>query len=346
MTATETMPEPRVERLTATAHQPLSIYEVHLDSWMRVPEEQNRPLTNAEIAPKLAAYARRMNFTDVQFVSGGELASRETRELTNYLCEHEIGVVAPAVGNWDTGWAVETLDYFSHDPLFRRNFQRQLTNRESGSFSNGMVLPLSHELVCPPHSSLIARMPGDDWHKFANLRLLFADMFALPGQKLIFMGDEFGQWNPWNSNTSLDWHLVNENNYHGKLQHWVADLNWLYQCEPALQETGDQPESFTWIDRDNAEWSVAALLRRDTNSGEIILIVFNGTPVPRHNYRVGVPNAGFWREVLNSDAVGYGGSGQGNLGGVEAAPFGWHYQSHSLMITLPPLGAVFFKLTT
>jgi 1,4-alpha-glucan branching enzyme len=339
VTTAGTMTEARTESAKVMPNEAVSIYEVHLDSWRRVPEEQNRPLTNAEIAPQLAAYARWMNFTHVQFLA----PERETKDLANYLCEHEIGVVAEGEEYWDKVWATETLNYFSHDPFDRKNYQHQQTNRESGSFLNGMVLPLSHLLVCPPQPSLLARMPGDDWRKFAHMRLLFAEMFALPGRKLIFMGDEFGQWNAWNSATSLDWHLVNENNLHGRLQRWVAELNWLYQSEPALHETGT--EALTWIDRDNAEWCVAAWLRHAPESGERILAVFNFTPEPRHNYRVGVPGAGFWKEMLNSDAVEYGGSGQGNLGGVEAAPFGWHCQTHSLTITLPPLGAVFFKQT-
>jgi 1,4-alpha-glucan branching enzyme len=345
MTTMETTVKPEAESTHPPPNQPVSIYEVHLGSWMRVPEEQNRPLTHAEIAPKLVAYARRLNFTHVQFLSAGSSLSSDRKDLVNYLCEHEIGVVPDDQENWDTAWANETLNYLSHDPLYRQFFQHQLTSREGGSFSDRTVLPLSHDLVTPDKSSLIARMPGDDWQKFANLRLLFADLFALPGRKLIFMGDEFGQWNAWNPQTSLDWHLVDENNFHGKLQRWVADLNRLYQNESALHQPGADPESFFWIDRLNAEWSVAALLRRASTTGELILVVFNFTPVPRHNYRVGVPGDGFWQEMLNSDALEYGGSGQGNLGGVEAAPFGWHFQSHSLTITLPPLGAVFFKQT-
>ena len=170
-------------------------------------------------------------------------------------------------------------------------------------------------------------------------------MYALPGKKLIFMGGEFGQWNPWNPATSLDWHLVRPNNLRGRLQQWVADLNQLYRAEPALRQTGANDDGFAWIDAGDAEQSVISFLRSSATGHEIILAVFNFTPVPRHNYRVGAPWLGFWREVLNSDALEYGGSGQGNLGGVEAAPFGWQRQSHSLFLTLPPLGAVFFKAT-
>ncbi len=324
-----------------TMETPVSIYEVHPGSWMRVPEERNRPLTQAEIAPKLAEYVRRMNFTHVELLSA---ARGGLEELIGFLGQNEIGVIldskTPEAVNhtWDRIWARETLAYLSTGAAQRKFHHQQLTVRDGGAPSRDLVLPLSHELVTLDKGSLLARMPGDNWQKFANMRLLFGQLFGLPGRKLIFMGAEFGQWNAWNPDASLDWHLVAENNAHGQLQRWVAELNWLYRSEPALYQ-GD----FEWIEASDAELSTLAYLRRSGTTGEVMLAAFNFTPEPRRNYRLGVPGAGFWQEVLNSDALEYGGSGQGNLGGVEAAPFGWHGRSHSLMATLPPLGVVFFK---
>lgn len=327
--------------------KPVSIYEVELDSWMRVPEEGNRPLRSAEIAPKLAAYARRMNFTRVELLSAAPAGRPEWASLIGYLRQHELeAAIEPVVSSakdkdWDTAWANEILDYFSNDPLYRKFQHRRITFQDGGAFSGDLILPLSHELVAPGKKSLIERMPGDEWQKFANMRLLFAYMYALPGKKLIFMGAEFGQLKPWNPAGSLDWHLIADDNSHAQLQHWVADLNYLYRNEPALYQKG-----FEWVESSDSEMSTLVLLRRGTANNDVILAAFNFTPVPRLNYRVGVPAGGFWKESLNSDAREYGGSGHGNFGGVEAAPFGWHYRSHSLQIMLPPLGAVFFKRST
>lgn len=322
----------------------VSIYEVHLNSWMRVPEEGNRPLTVGEIGPKLAAYARRMNFTHVELLSLAPSDRAGVGQLIDDLFKNEIGVIVEGqtkadFDSWDRAWAAETLGYFVNDPLFRKYRHYQLTCR-AGSGSSALVLPLSHELVTRERKSLLAQMPGDDWQKFANLRLLFAWQHALPGKKLIFMGGEFGQWEPWKFDASLDWHLVRDDNHHGRLQSWVADLNHLYLTEPALQQDTSEV-----VERSDAELSTLVLLRRSPVNNETILAAFNFTPVPRYNYRVGVPSGGFWRELLNSDAPHYGGSGQGNFGGVEAAPFGWHHEPFSLSVTLPPLGAVFFKQT-
>ena len=160
-------------------------------------------------------------------------------------------------------------------------------------------------------------MPGDAWQKFANMRLLFASMHAMPGRKLIFMGDEFGQWNAWNPAASLDWHLVSEENLHGKLQRWVRRFEPSLSHEPGSINPELTPDCFEWIDVTNPEQSVVALLRKNSAKGDAVLAVFNFTPVPRQNYRVGAPQAGFWKEILNSDAFEYGGGGRGNLGGVE-----------------------------
>jgi 1,4-alpha-glucan branching enzyme len=190
---------------------------------------------------------------------------------------------------------------------------------------------------------MLGKMPGDEWQKFANLRLLLAYQFLQPGKKLLFMGAEFGQWNEWNHDTSLDWHLVKEGNSHNGLQKLVGTLNWLYRTEPALHGGDTQPDGFRWVDCNDAEQSTLSWLRQGARPEDTLLIVCNFTPVLRTNFRVGAPQRGFWKEVFNSDSRDYGGSGQGNLGGVEASPLSWHAQPSLLTITLPPLSAVMFK---
>ncbi|MDP2976076.1 MAG: alpha amylase C-terminal domain-containing protein, partial [Anaerolineales bacterium] len=210
------------------------------------------------------------------------------------------------------------------------------------AFTENFMLPLTHDEVVHGKGSLIGKMSGDDWQRFANLRLLLAYMFAQPGKKLLFMGIEFGQWREWNHDTSLDWHLL-DLPLHAGLQRWVADLNRLYREEPALHRHEFTPDGFRWIDCNDHHHSTLSLIRLGTERGDEIIGVFNFTPLPLHNYRVGAPAAGFWKELLNSDASHYGGSGQGSLGGVEANPIPSHGFRYSLNLVLPPLGAVFFK---
>jgi 1,4-alpha-glucan branching enzyme len=186
-------------------------------------------------------------------------------------------------------------------------------------------------------------MPGDDWQKFANLRLLYGYMFGHPGKKMLFMGDDFGQWNEWNHDTSLDWNLLDQDPRHKQLQRWVRDLNTLLRGERALYELDAEWSGFAWIDCNDVARSVLSFLRRSRQPGGDLLFICNFTPVPRHNYRVGAPAGGFWREILNSDAPLYGGSGQGNMGGVEASPLPMHGREWSLSVTAPPLGVVVFK---
>ena len=243
---------------------------------------------------------------------------------------------------WDMGWMHDTLEYMSQDPIHRKYHHDKLTFRMVYAFSENFVLPLSHDEVVHGKGSLLGKMPGDDWQKFANLRLLYGYMYAQPAKKLLFMGGEFGQWREWNHDQSLDWHL-SQLPPHAGLQRWVRDLNGLYRGEPALHELDFDPAGFEWIDCNDTMSSTISLLRKARSTDDRILIVCNYTPVPRHNYRVGAPNGGHWREVLNSDALEYGGSGQGNLGGVEAAPIPFHGRPYSLNLTLPPLAAVFFK---
>jgi 1,4-alpha-glucan branching enzyme len=185
-------------------------------------------------------------------------------------------------------------------------------------------------------------MPGDDWQKYANLRALFGYMFGHPGKKLLFMGGEFGQWNEWYHEASLDWDLL-EYPPHRGVKDWVQDLNHLYRNEPAMHELDFSIEGFEWIEFRDSESSVISFIRKPKSTSDIMLIVCNFTPVPRYNYRVGVPRGGFWREVLNSDATIYGGGGHGNAGGVEATPVPIHGRYNSISLTLPPLGVLFFK---
>jgi 1,4-alpha-glucan branching enzyme len=210
------------------------------------------------------------------------------------------------------------------------------------AFFENFVLPLSHDEVVYGKGSLIRRMPGDDWQKFANLKLLFGYMYGHPGKKLLFMGGEFGQWDEWYHEKSLDWNLL-EREPHQGVRNWVKDLNWLYKTQAALHEIDFSYEGFEWIDFHDSESSVIAFARKGKHPEDYILIVINFTPVPRLNYRLGVPRGGFWKEMLNSDAKIYGGSGHGNMGGLEATPIPSHGHFYSISAILPPLGIVFLK---
>jgi len=243
---------------------------------------------------------------------------------------------------WDMGWMHDSLVYMTKDPVHRKFHHNQLTFRLLYAFHENFILPLSHDEVVHGKGSLLQKMPGDEWQKFANLRLLYAHMYSQPAKKLLFMGGEFGQWNEWYHEVSLDWHLL-EYPLHAAMKHWVQDLNRVYRSEPSLHEQDFYPAGFEWIDCNDSQASTLSLLRRGRSTGDVIIVVLNFTPVPRPDYRVGAPRGGYWREFLNSDAKEYGGSGHGNLGGVEATPVPHHGRPYSLNLTLPPLGAVFLK---
>jgi 1,4-alpha-glucan branching enzyme len=243
---------------------------------------------------------------------------------------------------WNMGWMHDTLDYFSNDPVFRKYHHNQLTFSIWYAFSENFVLPLSHDEVVHGKGSLFGKMSGDEWQKYANLRLLYGYMYGHPGKKLLFMGVEFAQWKEWNHDESLEWHVL-QDPFHQGVQRWVRDLNHLYKAEPALYELDFSIEGFEWIDFHNWEQSIISFMRKGRSSDEPVLVICNLTPVPRYNYRVGVPKGGFWKEVLNSDAKIYSGSGHGNSGGLETSPVPAHGKYHSLSITLPPLGILFFK---
>jgi 1,4-alpha-glucan branching enzyme len=483
---------------------PQAIYEVHLGSWMRVPEENNRPLTYRETAPRLADYVRRMGFTHVEFLpvmehpfygswgyqTTGYFAPtsrygtpQDFMYLVDYLHQHGIGVILdwvpshfpsdehglaffdgthlyehadarqgfhpdwktyifnygrsevrsflmssamfwldkyhvdglrvdavasmlyldysrkqgewipnkfggrenldaidflrrfnqevykehpdvqttaeestswPMVSKpvylgglgfgmkWDMGWMHDTLEYFRNDPIHRKYHHNQLTFRMLYSFHENFVLPLSHDEVVHGKGSLIGKMPGDEWQRFANLRLLFAYMYAQPGKKLLFMGCEFGQVREWAHDTSLEWDVI-QYPVHRGVQAWMEQLNRVYRSEPALHTLDNTVDGFEWVDCNDNATSTISLLRKSESPRDTVLVVCNYTPVPRLGYRVGVPHGGYWRELLNSDAREYAGSGMGNMGGVQAEEIPTHGRPFSLNLTLPPLAALFFK---
>jgi 1,4-alpha-glucan branching enzyme len=485
-------------------HSPISIYEVHLGSWRRVPEEHNRPLTYRELARQLAEYVPRMGFTHVELLpimehpfygswgyqTTGYFAPtarygtpQDFMYLVDYLHQHGIGIILdwvpshfpsdahglayfdgthlfehadarqgihpdwktyifnygrnevrsfllasamfwldhyhvdglrvdavasmlyldysrkpgewlpnqyggrenldaieflrqfnqevyreypdvetfaeestawPMVSRpvylgglgfgfkWDMGWMHDTLQYFAQDPIHRRYHHDQLTFRMLYGFTENFVLPLSHDEVVHGKGSLIGKMNGDEWQRFANLRLLFGYMYAQPGKKLLFMGDEFGQVREWTHDASLEWHVLQYPMHRGT-QMWVEQLNRLYREQPALHELDNDPAGFEWIDCNDNAWSTISLLRKGSSSSQQVIVVCNFTPVPRVGYRIGAPKGGVWKELLNSDAKEYGGSGMGNLGEVRAELIPTHGRPYSLNLTLPPLAALYLK---
>jgi 1,4-alpha-glucan branching enzyme len=240
---------------------------------------------------------------------------------------------------WNMGWMNDTLDYFSRDPVHRKYHHNDLTFSIMYTFTENFVLPFSHDEVVHQKGSLLGRMPGDMWQKFANMRALLGYMFGHPGKKLLFMGGEIGQWNEWSHERSIDWHLL-DYPLHSGLRRWVQDLNRFYVGEPAMYEIDFSFEGFEWADFKDYEQSVISFLRKSRGEKELVLVVCNFTPVPRKRYRIRVPRAGRWSESLNSDSHFYGGSGIGNYGGVHTAPDG--YNSY-IEIDLPPLGVLYFK---
>jgi 1,4-alpha-glucan branching enzyme len=243
---------------------------------------------------------------------------------------------------WNMGWMHDTLDYMRQDPIHRRHHHDRLTFSIWYAFFENFVLPLSHDEVVYGKGSLIGKMPGDSWQQFANLRLLFGYMWAHPGKKLLFMGGEFGQRREWTHESGLEWWVAALADHAG-VQRWVRDLNAVLRTEPALYQLDFDQAGFEWIDAGDAAASVLTFLRKPKNGAAPLLAVCNFTPIVRHNYSVGVPQGGLWRELLNSDAGVYGGSGVGNFGTVEAAPVPAQGRTHALTLTLPPLGCLLLK---
>ena len=243
---------------------------------------------------------------------------------------------------WDMGWMHDTLLYFSKDPIHRKYHHNKLTFRGLYTFTENFVLPLSHDEVVHGKGSLFGKMAGDEWQKYANLRLLFGYMFTQPGKKLLFMGGEIAQWSEWNHDSSVDWHALEFAGHQG-VQRWVRDLNTFYRSEPALYETDFIPDGWRWIDADDSDDSVLTYMRLRKDGTAPLVIAGNFTPVPRLGYRVGVPRQGYWRELLNSNAAIYGGTDQGNNGGMMSEPIACHGHENSLLLDLPPLAMVVFK---
>ena len=243
---------------------------------------------------------------------------------------------------WNMGWMHDTLEYMSKDPVHKKYHHNRLTFTIWYAFTENFILPLSHDEVVHGKGALIGKMPGDEWQKNANLRLLFGYMYAHPGKKLLFMGDEFAQWKEWNHDESLEWHAL-EYPPHQGVQKWVRDLNHLYTSEPAMYELDFSPEGFEWVDYSDYEKSIVSFIRRAKDPDDFMIFIFNFTPVPRYDYRIGVPVHGFYREVLNSDSGQYWGSGTGNYGGVRAEPVSQDGKPYSLSLNLPPLGVLVFK---
>src|SRR3972149_6544854 len=243
---------------------------------------------------------------------------------------------------WNMGWMHDTLKYFSKDSIYRKYYHNQLTFSIWYAFTENFILPLSHDEVVHGKGSLIGKMPGDEWQRHASLRSLYGYMYGHPGKKLLFMGCEFGQVKEWSHDASLEWHVL-QYPLHAGAKKWVADLNRLYRNEPAMHELDFSPEGYEWIDFHAWENSVISFIRKGHDPKDTVLVVCNLTPVFRPEYRVGVPDGGYWQEILNSDAEIYGGSGKGNLGGLNAEEIPSHKRHWSINMTLPPLAAVFFR---
>src|SRR5580658_1517046 len=244
---------------------------------------------------------------------------------------------------WDMGWMHDTLEYFTLDPIYRRYHHRDLTFGLLYAWSENFILPLSHDEVVHGKRAMLAKMPGDRLRQFANQRALFAYMWARSGKKMIFMGQEVGQWREWDHDSSIDWNLL-EYPDHRELQVLVRDLNHIYRDEPALWESDTDPAGFRWLEADDADSNMIAFMRVAASTGRRIICVGNFSPVLRRRYRVGVPGPGFYREILNTDSAVYGGTNVGNMGGVEAAPIPWHGFAHSIAIEMPPLAVIWFSV--
>ena len=243
---------------------------------------------------------------------------------------------------WDMGWMHDTLVYMSRDPVYRQYHQNDLTFRMIYAFTENFALPLSHDEVVYGKASLLSKMPGDDWQKFANLRLLYGYMYAQSGKKILFMGGEFGQWREWSHESSLDWHLTRFAQHSG-LQQWVADLNKFYRCQPSLHQLDFEPGGFEWLDASDARQSIISLVRKGRSPDDPIVALCNFTPQTHYKYDIGVPFPGKWQEALNSDAAAYGGSSQGNPNALEAHNKPMHGRPHSITLTIPPLAVIFLK---
>jgi 1,4-alpha-glucan branching enzyme len=241
------------------------------------------------------------------------------------------------------GWMHDTLRYFKNDPVYRKYHQNEITFSIMYAFTENFMLPLSHDEVVHGKGSLLGRMPGDEWKRFANLRLLYAYMYTHPGTKLLFMGGEFGQSSEWNHDHSIDWHLLDYPNHQG-IYKLMKDLNAFYKAEPALYFYSFDSRGFQWVDYSDHQNSVIIYQRKSDKKEDLLIVVCNFTPEVRHQYRIGVPYRGQWKEVFNSDDLKYGGSGLMNQASIYTSPIKYHEQDYSVAITLPPLAISVLKL--
>ena len=288
------------------------------------------------------AFLRRMNELVFGEQTGATTAAEESTAWP--MVSRPVYVGGLGFGfKWNMGWMHATLRYMSMDPIHRKYHHTDMTFGLLYAFHENFILPLSHDEVVHGKGSLLGRMPGDRWQRFANLRAYFAFMWTHPGKKLLFMGGEFGQEHEWNHDSSLDWRSLADP-FHAGVQALVRDLNRLYRATPALYRLDCEPQGFAWIDAANGAESVLSYLRRGREEHELAVIVCNFTPVPRHDYRIGVPRPGHYRERINTDAPIYGGSGVGNAGGIDAQPHPIHGHAYSVQLNLPPLGVLIFTL--
>ncbi len=316
---------------------------IWLDFW-REPEEWEPNKFGGNENLEAIAFLQRLNRKIHGVYPGTLTIAEDSSSRPNITRPAEVGGLGFDL-KWDLGWVHDSLNhYIVLEPERRKEAHSKPVFRMHYAFNENYLLPLSHDEVAMGKRSLLARMPGDDTQKCANLRLFYGYMFALPGKKLLFMGDDFGQWQEWSVNTSLDWHLLTDPRHRG-LQRWVRDLNTQYRAEPALHEFDCRPDGFAWIDVKSAEWGVLGFLRKGSQENALVLVVCNFTAEGFQNYRIGVPRGGQWEEILNSDASIYDGSGHGNFGRLNAAPVGWHGHPVSLNLILPPLGMIVLKNT-
>ena len=287
-------------------------------------------------------FIRQLNETIYRLIPGVTMVAEESTSWGGVSRPTYVGGLGFGF-KWDMGWMHDTLQYFSLEPIHRRFHHHDLTFGFLYAWSENFILPLSHDEVVHGKSAMLSKMPGDRWQQFANLRALYGYMWAHPGKKLIFMGSEFGQWNEWYNEESLDWDLCQYGEHRG-LQTLVRDLNRVYREQPALWEGDPEPAGFQWVDLHNADENVIAFLRIAPQSGGRLLCVCNFSPVVRHNYRVGAPAAGLYHEILNTDSEFYGGGNLGNGGAVAAEATPWHGLPHSLNLTLPPLATMWFTV--
>jgi 1,4-alpha-glucan branching enzyme len=298
-------------------------------------------------------YGGRENIEAIDFLRKFNIVVHENYPDVLTIAEESTawpGVTKPASENglgfdlkWNMGWMHDTLQYMSNDPIYRSYHQGTLTFSLLYAFSEKFLLPFSHDEVVHLKKSMLDKMPGDVWQKFANLRLLYGYQWAHPGKKLLFMGGEFGQWQEWSEARSLDWYLLEQDEKHKGLQQFMRELNQLYQQESALFAEDNSWEGFTWLDFRDHQRSLLAFARHNPQTGDMIIAACNFTPVVRHEYRLGVPKAGIYHEVLNSDADRFGGSNVINENPMESTPTPWHDQAQSIVLTLPPLGVTFLK---